>query len=125
MSRICASVSVRKRPHTALVRPAGVVHPDVEAAEVVDRRLRELLGDASPAGRPVALRLVGRAHGLASATPRDVGRAARRDDHIGTGLGQRNRDRCADAPARTGNDGGPTIEPEQVQDRRQRAFSSH
>jgi hypothetical protein len=56
---------------------------------------------------------------------RDVGRAARRDHHVRTGLGQRNGDRCADAPARAGNDGGPTIEPEQIQDRGQGAFSSH
>ena len=88
---------VRERPHAAFVGAAGVVHPDVETTETVDGRLRELLGDVLAQIAGQLDRAAGRARVLARGHACHVGRPARRDDDVRSGIGQRQRDRRTDA----------------------------
>ena len=105
------------RPQRGPGRPAaGVVHEDVDAAELLDRRGDEVL-------ELVALEHVGRdderppprrPHPLGGGL--EVGLGARRAHHVGPGLGEGHRGAGTDALARAGHDGHPVGQLELVED---------
>ena len=92
----------------------GVVDEDVEATELALRRRDEALDVFAPARmgsdgeRAAAERPDLRSDRL------EVGELAARDDDVGAGGGQTQRDRAADAARCPGDDGDALVEAEQV-----------
>jgi hypothetical protein len=96
--------------------PARVVHHDVEAAELLDGGVDEVLEGAGVVH-------IGRHHEGPAARPGHPGRdllevrdGAGGEHHIGSGLGQADGDAPPDPLARPGDDGNPVVEAEAVED---------
>ena len=100
----------------SIVGATGVVDPDIEATELGDCSLGELLRHS---------RLLQVAGHLEGSTPEsthlhchgcDLLRAARGDDDVGTCFGESNGDGAADAAAGAGDDGNLTVDAEEIED---------